>query len=47
MGFEFQGTLGSVARQIGNAVPVALAKNFATALRCHVEDGRSPARAAL
>lgn len=44
--FEFEGTLESIARQIGNAVPVALARTFAVALLQHLDENRASAPAA-
>jgi DNA (cytosine-5)-methyltransferase 1 len=35
--FEFEGSLNSMARQIGNAVPVRLAEVFGQHIRMHIE----------
>lgn len=44
--FKFEGTLESMARQIGNAVPVALARRFALALVRHLDEARASSTAA-
>lgn len=44
--FRFEGTLVSVARQIGNAVPVALARTFAVALVQHLDENLASVPAA-
>lgn len=44
MDFEFTGSLISTARQVGNAVPVAMAKVFGEALEKHYREHRKSAR---
>jgi site-specific DNA-cytosine methylase len=46
MSFKFKGTLEAMARQIGNAVPVSLARRFALTLARHLEEARTSAAAA-
>lgn len=44
MDFEFLGSLGSTGRQVGNAVPVAMARVFGEAIGAHYRDHRKKVR---